>query len=82
MEGLVEQSPSHVTDMQAATSHVQSGDATEEAAMDDSDAQIPKQQKPNWKVSIWSKSQTQAMRKACKNGNLGKKRRGRRLKGI
>ena len=59
MEGLVEQSPSHVTDMQAATSHVQSGDATEEAAMDDPDALIPRQQTPNWKVSIWSKSQTQ-----------------------
>lgn len=33
IDGLAEQSLSHVTDMQAATSHVQSGDATEEAAM-------------------------------------------------
>ncbi|TQD89513.1 hypothetical protein C1H46_024912 [Malus baccata] len=52
IDGLAEQSLSHVTDMQAATSHVQSGDATEEAAMgdddddDNPDAQIGKYKNP------------------------------------
>ncbi|KAM1575416.1 hypothetical protein ACFX10_031846 [Malus domestica] len=51
IDGLAEQSLSHVTDMQAATSHVQSGDATEEAAMGDDDddnldAQIGKYKNP------------------------------------
>jgi len=32
MEGHVDWSPPHVTDMQAATSHVHSGDVTDEAA--------------------------------------------------